>query len=57
LILDLHFSTYEPKQYVLASNHQNIYRNGPRAYFPFNLPLFGDLCQYFKKQLKVQHHS
>jgi hypothetical protein len=35
LILDLHFSTYEPKQYVLASNHQNIYRNGPRAYFSF----------------------
>jgi hypothetical protein len=27
------------------------------AHFPFNLPLFGDLCQHIKKQLKVQHHS
>jgi hypothetical protein len=35
-----------------ASNHQNIYRNGLRAHFPFNLPLFGDLCQHIKKQLK-----
>jgi hypothetical protein len=35
-----------------ASNHQNIYRNGPRAHFPFNLPLFGDLCQHIEKQLK-----
>ena len=35
-----------------ASNHQNIYRNGPRAHFPFNLPLFGDLCQHVKKQQK-----
>jgi hypothetical protein len=33
-----------------ASNHQNTYRNCPRAYFPFNLPLFGDLCQHIKKQ-------
>jgi hypothetical protein len=40
-----------------ASNHQNIYRNGPRAHFPFNLPLFGDLCQHIKTQLKVQLHS
>jgi hypothetical protein len=33
-----------------------ILRNGPRAHFPFNLPLFGDLCQPNKKQLKeVQH--
>jgi hypothetical protein len=37
-----------------ASNHQNIYRNGPRAHFPFNLPLFGDLCQHIKRQLEVQ---
>jgi hypothetical protein len=22
-----------------ASNHQNTYRNGPRAHFPFNVPL------------------
>jgi hypothetical protein len=29
-----------------------ILRNGPRAHFPFNLPLFGDLCQHNKKQLK-----
>jgi hypothetical protein len=35
-----------------ASNHQNTYRNCPRAYFPFNLPLFGDLCQHIKKQQK-----
>jgi hypothetical protein len=40
-----------------ASNHQNIYRSGPRAHFHFNLPLFGDLCQHTKKKLKVQHHS
>jgi hypothetical protein len=40
-----------------ASNHQNIYRNGLRAHFPFNLPLFGDLCQLTKKQLQVQHYS
>jgi hypothetical protein len=40
-----------------SSNHQNIYRNGPKAHFPFNLPLFGDLCQHIKKQLKAQHHS
>jgi hypothetical protein len=33
------------------------YRNGPRAHFPFNLPLFGDLCQHIKKQPKVQHYS
>jgi hypothetical protein len=33
-----------------ASNHQNTYRNCPRAHFPFNLPLFGDLCQHIKKQ-------
>jgi hypothetical protein len=35
-----------------ASNHQNNSRNGPRAHFPFNLPLFGDLCQHIKKQLR-----
>jgi hypothetical protein len=35
-----------------TSNHQNTYRNGPRAHFPFNLPLFGDLCQHIKKQQK-----
>jgi hypothetical protein len=35
-----------------TSNHQNNYRNGPRAHFPFNLPIFGDLCQHIKKQLK-----
>jgi hypothetical protein len=33
-----------------------ILRNGPRAHFPFNLPLFGDLCQHNKKQhIEVQH--
>jgi hypothetical protein len=36
-----------------ASNPQNTYRNYPRAYFPFNLPLFGDLCQHIKKQQKT----
>jgi hypothetical protein len=35
-----------------ASNHKNKYRNVPRAHFPFNLPLFGDLCQHIKKQLR-----
>jgi hypothetical protein len=26
------------------------------AHFPFNLPLFGDLCQHIKKQkIEVQH--
>jgi hypothetical protein len=35
-----------------ASNHQNTYRNGLRAHFPFNLSLFGDLCQHIKKQQK-----
>jgi hypothetical protein len=35
-----------------ASNHQNTYRNCPRAHFPFNLPLFGDLCQHIQKQHK-----
>ena len=35
-----------------TSNYQNTYRNGPRAHFPFNLPLFGDLCQHIKKQQK-----
>jgi hypothetical protein len=27
-------------------------RNGPRAYFPFNLPIFCDLCQHIKSNLK-----
>jgi hypothetical protein len=31
-----------------ASNHQNTYRNYSRAHFPFNLPLFGDLCHTSK---------
>jgi hypothetical protein len=35
-----------------ASNHQNTYRNRPRAHFPFNPPLFGDSCQHIKKQPK-----
>ena len=29
-----------------------ILRNGPRAHFPFNLPLFGDLCQHQQKATK-----
>jgi hypothetical protein len=40
-----------------TSNHQNIYRNGPKTHFPFNLLLFGDLCQHIKNQLEVQYHS
>jgi hypothetical protein len=35
-----------------ASNHQNIYRNGPRAHFPFNIPFFGDLRQHIKSNSK-----
>jgi hypothetical protein len=35
-----------------ASNHQNTYRNGPKAHFSFNLPLFGDSCQHIKEQQK-----
>jgi hypothetical protein len=35
-----------------TSNHQNTYKNGPRAHLPFNLPLFGDLCQHMKRQQK-----
>jgi hypothetical protein len=49
--------TYELKTLCWASNHQNNCKNGPKAHFPFNLLLFGDLCQHTKKQLKVQHHS
>ena len=52
MFLDLHLGTYKLKIMCWASNHQNNYRNGPRAHFPFNLPLFGDLCQHIKKQLK-----
>jgi hypothetical protein len=29
-----------------------ILRNGPTTHFPFNLPLFGDLCQHNKKATK-----
>jgi hypothetical protein len=43
---------FELKTMCWASNHQNNYRNFPRAHFPFNLPLFGDLCQHIKKQLR-----
>jgi hypothetical protein len=46
------FGTYELKTMCWASNHPNNYRNVPRAHFPFNLPLFGDLCQHIKKQLR-----
>jgi hypothetical protein len=45
-------STYELKTMCWAFDHQNNYRNGPKAHFPFNLPLFGDLCQHIKKQLR-----
>jgi hypothetical protein len=38
-----------------ASNHRNIYRNGPRANFPFNLP-FLVIYANTLKQLKVQQH-
>jgi hypothetical protein len=40
----------------VGTQSQKILRNGPREHFSFNLPLFGDLCQHNKKQLKeVQH--
>jgi hypothetical protein len=35
-----------------ASNHQNTYINFPRAYFPFNLPLFGDYANTLKSNKK-----
>jgi hypothetical protein len=38
-----------------ASNHQNIYRNSSRAYFPFNLRLYGDLCQQIKSNSKCNN--
>jgi hypothetical protein len=37
---------------VLGTQSPKHYRNSPRAHFPFNLPLFGDLCQHIKKQQK-----
>jgi hypothetical protein len=41
---------------LVSGYRQKHYRNSPRAHFPFNLPLFGDLCQHIKKQQKeVQH--
>ena len=52
------FSLHPPFGIVSHLNHlcwhliTKILRNGPRAHFPFNLPLFGDLCQHNKKQLK-----
>jgi hypothetical protein len=45
-----HLAYTSSKHLCWASNHQNNYRNGPKAHFPFNLPLFGDLCQHIKKQ-------
>jgi hypothetical protein len=27
-----------------ASNHQNTYRNGPRAHFPFSIPFAWSIC-------------
>ena len=32
-------------------------RNVPRAHFPFNLPLFGDLCQHIKSNSKCTNIS
>jgi hypothetical protein len=56
LVLDFTLLTHLAHKNSLSmcwtSNHQNTYRNGPRAHFPFNLPLFGDLCQHIKKQQK-----
>ena len=34
-----------------------ILRNGPRAHFPFNLPLFGDLCQSQHKATRTSAKS
>jgi hypothetical protein len=59
LILDLHLFNIlaHDNQNIMcwASNHQSIYRNGPRAHFPFNLPLFGDLCQHIKSNSKCNN--
>jgi hypothetical protein len=56
LVLDFTLPTHLAHKNSLnmcwTSNHQNTYRNGLRAHFPFNLPLFGDLCQHIKKQQK-----
>jgi hypothetical protein len=38
LFHDLHLGTYKLKTMCWVSNHQNNYKNGPRAHFPFNLP-------------------
>jgi hypothetical protein len=49
--IDSHLSTY------VGPQSPKYFRNGPRAHFPFNLPLFGDLCQHNIKQLEqVQYH-
>ena len=54
LVLDYtlltHLAHEKPLNMCWTFNHQNTYRDGPRAHFPFNLPLFGDLCQHIKKQ-------
>jgi hypothetical protein len=59
LLHDLHFLlVWHIATHLLCVGHliTKTYRNGPRAHFPFNLPLFGDLCQHIKKQQKeVQH--
>jgi hypothetical protein len=38
-----------------ASNHQNIYRNGPRAHFSFNLPLLVIYANTFKSNSKCNN--
>jgi hypothetical protein len=35
-----------------TSNHQNTYRNGQRAYFPFNLPFLGIYANTSKNNKK-----
>ena len=54
LFIHVHKFTFRP---LCLHSITKILRNGPRAHFPFNLPLFGDLCQHNIKQLEqVQNH-
>jgi hypothetical protein len=38
---------------MLGTLSPKHYRNGPKAHFPFNLPLFGDLCQHNQKKCNI----
>jgi hypothetical protein len=45
----LHRST---QKHLCWHSITKILRNGPKAHFPFNLPIFGDLCQHNIKWLE-----